>query len=137
MRTILATMILCGWLAAPLGAEETGEYEDISIADLKEAMAEKKVILLDVNGTKYFAKGHIPGAIDFRANEDKLAKVLADHDKSTLIVAYCGGPKCEAFTAGVEAVKALGFTNVKHLSVGISGWIGAGEETGRLDKKKS
>ena len=38
---------------------------DISLVDLKQAIADKAVTLLDCNGSKSYANGHIPGAIDF------------------------------------------------------------------------
>ena len=43
-------------------------------------------------------------------------------DKNALVVAYCGGPTCNAYAAAAKAAKELGYTNVKHLSAGISGW---------------
>jgi rhodanese-related sulfurtransferase len=94
-----------------------------------EAIIESKdAILLDVNGSKYFAKGHLPGAIDFRENEESLPTILGE-DKEKLIVVYCGSPSCEAYLAAAVAVQQLGYTNVKHLPAGISGWITAGKPT--------
>jgi len=105
-----------------------GEYPDISIKDLKKAIANKKVTLIDANGTESWEKGHIPSAIDFESNSEKLAKVLPQ-DKNALIVAYCGGPKCLAYKQAATAAEKLGYKNVKHLSAGISGWKDAGEKT--------
>jgi rhodanese-related sulfurtransferase len=68
-----------------------GSYPDISIAELKAAMAENKVVIIDVNGSSSYRKGHIPGAIDFSAHKANLAAKLPA-DKSTLVVAYCSGP---------------------------------------------
>ena len=53
---------------------------------------------------------------------------LLPADKQTLVVAYCGGPKCKAYEKAVTAVEKLGYTQVKHLSAGISGWKKAGEK---------
>ena len=100
---------------------------DISLADLKQAMADKAVTLLDCNGSKSYANGHIPGAIDFEGAKADLAKKLPS-DKASLVVAYCGGPKCLAFQTGAAAATKLGYTNVKHFSGGISGWKEAGEK---------
>ena len=105
-----------------------GEYPDISIAELKTAIAEKKVTLLDANGSQVYQSGHIPGAIDFQANKAKLASELPA-DKSALVVAYCGGPTCPLYAAAAKAAQELGYTNVKHLSAGISGWKAAGAPT--------
>ena len=126
MKKLLSVLALVLFASAAVFADE--ETKDIPISDLKKAIKKGKVVVLDTNGSKSFSKGHIPGAIDFKANKDKLASLLPK-DKKMLIVAYCGGPSCEAYLAGIEAVKELGYTNVAHFSGGISGWIQAGETT--------
>ena len=98
---------------------------DISKADLDAAIKAKTVTLIDCNGTDSYAAGHIPGAIDFTAKGKELAALLPK-DKAALIVSYCGGPKCGAYKSGADAAKALGYTNVKHFSEGISGWKKSG-----------
>jgi rhodanese-related sulfurtransferase len=69
----------------------------------------------------------MPGAIDFEANEAKLAWFLPA-DKSALVVAYCANPHCGAYKEGVAAAEKLGYTNVQHYSKGIAGWKKAGEK---------
>jgi rhodanese-related sulfurtransferase len=103
------------------------EYPDISIDDLKKAIADGKVAVIDVNGSSSYASGRVPGAIDFASEKDALASKLPA-DKSTLVVAYCGGPSCSAYKAGAKKAEELGYTNIKHLSAGISGWKKAGEK---------
>jgi rhodanese-related sulfurtransferase len=44
-------------------------------------------------------------------------------DKETLVIAYCGGPKCAAWCEAADWLAAKGYTNVKHYSAGIKGWI--------------
>lgn len=100
---------------------------DISLADLKKAIADKAVVLIDCNGSESFAKGHLPGALNFEAIKTDLAKFLPE-DKTALIVAYCGGPQCGAYKAGVKAAKLLGYKQVKHFSGGLAGWEDAGEK---------
>lgn len=102
------------------------EFPDISIADLKAAIAEKSVTVIDVNGSDSYTAGHVPTAVDFEAKSEDIAKVLPA-DKGALVVAYCGGPSCNAYKAAAKKAEALGYTNVKHLSAGISGWKKAGE----------
>ena len=80
-------------------------FPSISTEDLKQAIAAKKVILLDVNGTESWQEGHIPGALDFDKVEGKLAKVLPA-DKSALVVAYCGNERCSAYKAGAHKLPA-------------------------------
>jgi rhodanese-related sulfurtransferase len=119
--TLLATAVLA--ISA-----QAGEYPDISITELKKAIAEKKVTVIDVNGSESYKSGHIPTAIDFVAKKSEIASALPS-DKSALVVAYCGGPTCGAYAAAAKKASDLGYTNVKHLSAGISGWLQAGEPT--------
>lgn len=123
MKRLLAfgAAVLCA------AAVYAAQYPDISIPELKTAIAEKKVTLLDANGSDSYKQGHIPGAIDFSAQKAQLAKVLPK-DKNALVVAYCGGPRCQAYQAAAKAAEKLGYTNVKHLVAGISGWQDAGEK---------
>ena len=105
-----------------------GEFPDISIADLKKAIADKKVTIIDVMGSASYKKGHVPSAIDFAAVKASFAKSLPD-DKNALVVAYCGGPSCSAYKSAANAAEKLGYKNIKHMSAGISGWLKAGEKT--------
>lgn len=107
-----------------------GEFPDISVTEVKALADSKKAVIIDVNGSESFAKGHVPGAVDFDSVKDKLASVLPK-DKNTPIVAYCGGPKCKAYQAAATAAEKLGYKNIKHMSAGISGWKSAGE---KMDK---
>jgi rhodanese-related sulfurtransferase len=117
---LASTLIACSAFA--------GEFPDISVKEVKALVASKKAVLIDVNGTDSYAKGHVPGALDFDKIEKDFAKALPA-DKETLIVAYCGGPKCKAYQAAANAAEKLGYKNVKHMSAGISGWNSAGEKT--------
>src|SRR5436190_1227459 len=110
----LLTMLAVLFMAANVFA---GEFEDITITDLKKAIADKKVTVIGVNGSSSYKQGHVPSAIDFQSVKADLAKHLPA-DKGALVVAYCGGPTCNAYQAAAKAAKELGYTNVKHLSAG-------------------
>ena len=129
MKTVKKLIALVTCLIAVTAGAHADEFPDITIKDLKKAISEKKVIVIDVNGTRSYTKGHVPTAIDFAAKGKSLDKILKDKDKETLVVAYCGGPSCGAYKRAASKAKALGFTNIKHLSAGISGWLQAGEKT--------
>lgn len=105
-----------------------GEYPDISIDDVKAAIKSGKATIIDVNGSASYTKGHVPTALDFAAIQKDLAKSLPK-DKNSLVIAYCGGPSCKAYTKAATAAEKLGYKNVKHMSAGISGWLQAGEKT--------
>ena len=128
---LLALVALCLTLtgaAAAFAEEKATGYGDITIKDLKAAIEAKNVTVIDVNGSDSYAEGHIPGAVDFEKVSSKLADVLPK-DKNALVVAYCGGPQCGAYKAAAKAAVSMGYTNVKHLPDGISGWKKAGEKT--------
>lgn len=122
MKKLIALLASSLFLA---GAVWAGEYAEISVQDLDAAIKAGKVTVIDVNGSDSYAnRGHVPGAIDFVANKEKLASLLPA-DKSQLIVAYCGGPDCGAYAKAANAAAELGYTNVKHLKAGIAGWLEA------------
>ncbi len=116
-------------------AVAAGEFPDISIKEVKALVKSKKAVIIDVNGSESYAKGHVPGALDFDVVEASLSKVLPE-DKNALIVAYCGGPRCRAYQAAANAAEKLGYKNVKHMSAGISGWTGAGESVEKASRSK-
>lgn len=105
-----------------------GEFADISIAEVKSITESKKAVIIDVNGGDSYKQGHVPGALSYAAIKDKLADSLPK-DKGALIIAYCGSPKCGAYLAAAKAAEKLGYTNIKHMSAGISGWRSAGMKT--------
>jgi rhodanese-related sulfurtransferase len=124
MKKLLTSLMALAFAASIYAAE----YPTITIPDLKATMSSKKVVLLDANGTESWQTGHIPGAIDFVANQEHLASLLPA-DKNALIVAYCGNPQCPAYRAAAAAAQKLGYKNIKHLTAGIMGWRDAGEKT--------
>ena len=109
------------------GSVFAGEFPDVSISEVAKLSESKKAVIIDVNGTKSYNQGHVPGALDFAAIKDNLAATLPK-DKNTLIVAYCGNPKCKAYQAAANAAEKLGYKNVKHMSAGIAGWKEAGQK---------
>ena len=118
--TLLATVLVTLSVFA-------GEFPDISVTEVKALSESKKAVIIDVNGSESYAKGRVPGALDYAAIKGKLASVLPK-DKNTPIVAYCGGPMCKAYQAAAEAAAKLGYKNIKHMSAGISGWKEAGQK---------
>ncbi|MBI3985499.1 MAG: rhodanese-like domain-containing protein [Lentisphaerae bacterium] len=122
----MVCVLALGAAAGPADPAGTN-VPDIRLEELKKAIADKTVVLIDCNGSKSYANGHIPGAIDFQANALDLAQALPK-DKAALVVVYCKGPTCGAYTAAADAATQQGYTNVKHFSGGISGWEKAGEK---------
>ena len=87
----------CGVGDAKHEKKSKGEVSSVTITELKKLIADEKVTVIDVNGSKKYAKGHIPGAIDFAAMSEAEMIAALPKDKSATVVAYCGGPKCGAY----------------------------------------
>lgn len=98
-----------------------GEFADISIKDVKAAAEAKNAVIIDANAPASYKAGHVPGALSWAEIKSDLASKLPA-DKNTLIIAYCGNPKCGAYLQAAKAAEKLGYTNVKHMSAGIAGW---------------
>jgi rhodanese-related sulfurtransferase len=105
-----------------------GDFADISVNEVNQLAKSKSAVIIDVNGDESFKAGHVPSALNFAAIQDKLATSLPPK-KDALIVAYCGNPKCGAYLRAAKAAQKLGYTNIKHMSAGISGWKAAGMKT--------
>jgi rhodanese-related sulfurtransferase len=105
-------------------------FPDIARKDLQENMKSGTVVLVDANGSDSYAEGHLPGALDFEANEAGLAGKLPT-DKNALIVAYCGGPGCRAWNRAALKLDELGYTNVRHYKGGLKEWKSSG---GKFEK---
>jgi len=126
MKTL--TTFLMALAFSAITAAASNQFADITHNELKQAIEQKKVTLVDVNGSESYKKGHIPGAIDYVATEEQFASKLPK-DKKALVVAYCGNERCQAYRQAAAKAKELGYTNVKHYSKGIAGWKSAGEKT--------
>ena len=124
MKTLLA-LLVTAVLAASAYASE---FPDISVNEVNKLAESKSAVIIDVNGDESFKAGHVPGALDLVAIKDNLATNLPKK-KDALIVAYCGNPKCGAYLRAAKAAQKLGYTNIKHMSAGISGWKAAGLKT--------
>jgi rhodanese-related sulfurtransferase len=125
MKKLFVLFATCAAALVVFAASE--KYADISHSDLKAALATGKATVVDVNGSDSYAKGHIPTALNFDEVKAAFASKLPA-DKAALIVAYCGGPQCIAYRQAYDAAIALGYTNVKHYSGGLSGWEEQGEK---------
>jgi len=118
-------LLILSLFAAATAFAGSGQFASISHDELKAAVASGQAVILDVNGTRSYQAGHIPGAIDYAANKGKLASLLPA-DKNVLVVAYCGNEQCGAYKSAASAATKLGYTNVKHYSPGIAGWKSSG-----------
>jgi rhodanese-related sulfurtransferase len=124
MKKLLAFLVTAVVVVSAYAAD----FPDISANDVNKLAESKSAVIIDVNGDESYKAGHVPGALNFAAIKDNLAASLPKK-KDSLVVAYCGNPKCGAYLRAAKAAQKLGYTNIKHMSAGISGWKAAGMKT--------
>jgi rhodanese-related sulfurtransferase len=106
----------------------TGKNElapEINLAEIKSMVDNRSAFIIDANAESTYDKGHIPTAVSYVKNKTNFAAALPK-DKSALLVAYCGGPRCTAWEEAAKVAKNLGYTNIKHFKGGLKGWTEAG-----------
>lgn len=97
--------------------------------DAKQALqfiqANPDAIVLDVRTPDEFAAAHIDKAINLNLYDAEFAEKMARLDKSKKYVVHCavGGRSRKA----VAVMDSLGFTQVRHLNGGFTGWQKAGQ----------
>ncbi|MFI8977355.1 rhodanese-like domain-containing protein [Nocardia asteroides] len=94
--------------------------------ELAQAIASNAVTVLDALPADYYAKAHLPGAVNLTEGEvaDRAAALLPDRDAA--IVTYCSNPACGNSQAVAGKLEALGYTNVRKYREGIQDWSEAG-----------
>ena len=118
-------------------AVEKGGYSLVSTDELNNMVeAGDDMIIIDTMPADFFAKGHVPGALNgvmpktgladaTDAEKEAFAALLGD-DKQKTIVIYCGFTACGRSDAGASYAKELGYENVYRYPGGIIGWRDAG-----------
>lgn len=94
--------------------------------ELRTAIEEGSVVVIDALGRDYYAQQHLPGAINLvEADVVALAPTLLP-DKDAAIVTYCSNASCGNSQAVAVLLGKLGYTNVRKYREGIQDWVEAG-----------
>jgi rhodanese-related sulfurtransferase len=93
--------------------------EPVSVNELREALREERVILLDVRPETEYQAGHLPQARSFPV--DEMETRLAELPRDQEIVAYCRGPYCVFADEAVTLLRSHGFV-ARRLDMGVPEW---------------
>ena len=86
----------------------------------------KDLVLVEALPRKYWAKEHIPGALNLPHDEiERLAPELLP-DKDREIVVYCADAACANSQIAAKALSALGYSRVVEYVEGKADWKAAG-----------
>ncbi|MGW0663303.1 rhodanese-like domain-containing protein [Streptodolium elevatio] len=97
--------------------------------ELRAAIADDAVTLVDALGGEYHAKQHLPGAIPLHPTEvaERAAERLPDRTRP--VVTYCSNPACPNSGQVADALVRLGYADVRKYREGIEDWVAAGLPT--------
>ena len=84
------------------------------------------ITLVEALPRQYFAKHHLPGAINLPHDEvsERAAELLPNRD--ALIVVYCASAECKNSAIAREALERMGYSNALEYAEGKQDWMEAG-----------
>jgi len=110
----------------------------ITLGELRAQLeAGEPMVLVEALPEMYFAKEHLPGAINIPHDEvDTLAPRLLP-DKHARVVVYCANGPCANSGVAAKRLVQLGYTDVADYHEGKAEWIAAGlpVESGTLARR--
>ena len=98
------------------------EIEQVTVAQLKEQMANSDLQIVDVRRQAEYVNGHVPRA--FNAPLASLDKSLGPLEKDKLTAVICAGGYRSS--AAASLLQKQGFSNLLNVSGGTGAWINAG-----------
>ena len=116
-------------LAGPVPTVTGDSLPRLSLIGAKDRFDRKSAIFLDARPPEEYKQGHIPGALDFYADDfEKMAPQVLPllPDKTREIVAYCHGTSCDLSIHLAQKLSEQGYTNVKVFFGGWPEWKKAG-----------
>lgn len=121
---------------------QRGDYNVLSTAELKSALAKGDILVVDTMPYEAsYKKNHIPGAKQFLfpipdmktwdaketgGKTQAEFEAMLGADKDRMLVFYCGFVKCTRSHNGAMWARKLGYTNVYRHPGGIKAWKEAG-----------
>lgn len=94
----------------------------IAPRDLHERMNQGAMTVVDVNARHSWLKARVPGALNLAPDFDA-AQLPAD--RAAPLVFYCSNHLCRKAPNAARRATKLGYTDVRVMSAGITGWVSA------------
>ena len=94
----------------------------IAPSELHARIGQGGMTVVDMNARHAWLQARVPGAINLAPDFD--ASQLPT-ERAALLVFYCSNPLCRKAPNAARKARKLGYTDVRVMSAGISGWVGA------------
>jgi len=127
LKTLLLAVTMIGAATFAL-AQEVKQVSFVEVkALLEKSPTESQYLVIDARPEIKFFEGHLPGAknIAWQEMKERLAELPAE--KSTQLIFYCGGTKCDLSGKAAALAIEKGYTNVSVFAAGEPGWREGGE----------
>jgi rhodanese-related sulfurtransferase len=98
----------------------------ITLDEVRSALTDPRILVLEVLPRKYYDHGHLPGARQTTNAELEENAATIVPDRKTPVILYCSGPTCGNSHAAGEALTARGYTDVRVFLGGKAAWTEAG-----------
>jgi rhodanese-related sulfurtransferase len=105
---------------------------EISLSELSSQIASASPPLVaEILGPQYYARGHLPGALNLPLEglAENATRLLPD--KSAAIVVYCSSSTCQNSEIAQRKLTSLGYQNVRVFRGGKAAWQEAGRNLTR------
>jgi rhodanese-related sulfurtransferase len=97
--------------------------ETISPLELHRLLQEGRASAVDVNSPQSWLQARVPGAVHLDPATYQAGDLPAN--RGALLVFYCSNPFCRKAPTAARRALSLGYANVRVMSAGIKGWLGA------------
>ena len=84
------------------------------------------VTLVEALPPAYYARGHLPGAINVPHDQVRETSARLLPDKSARIIVYCANAPCPNSSIAAVMLESLGYTDVAKYVGGKQDWVEAG-----------
>ena len=95
----------------------------IAPRELQQRLGKDGLRVFDLNARHAWMKARVPGALNLVPDFDAAS---LPSDRATPLVFYCSNPLCRKAPNAARRAGKLGYTDVRVMSAGIAGWLGAG-----------
>jgi len=96
--------------------------KSIAPRELHAGLGQGGLTVVDVNARHSWLQARVPGAINLPPEFDA---AMLPADRAAPLVFYCSNPLCRKAPQAARKAEKLGYADVRVMSAGITGWVGA------------